>query len=993
MIPISVTISAFGPYPNSVDIDFNSFRNEGIFLVSGKTGSGKTMIFDAIMFALYGQTSGSLRKTDQLRCDKSENDIATFVELKFELRNRIYTIRRNPKYTLEGKKTAKMHHAMITFDDGKIIEGVKEVDSCIVELLGVDAGQFKQIAMIAQGEFSKVIHASSGDREKILRTLFSTGHYLSMEYKLREIVKKYEDELLVYNGKRDVFTSNLSEDFNLLQQQELIQISSVELNKIKDTRDTLLQQVALVEQSNKDISLYNQLTEQLKEYLLKQDHFNNIENNIDILKKCKQLKPSFDLLKQTENKLVTQKQNETLKQNEYNTNKEKLDNILIEFKQLDNKYLEIKNTENSIEQLKDQQTKYVSYQNHVKQLHNLKEKHNKLETTKTLLLTELNESNKSLDKLSNDLLLIPNLENQLNDIFIEKDSLKNQLILLKDIEKITQNISVLNQIELSNRETYISDNTILEQLEKQSSHTRTEYMNNQAGIIASALNDNDACPVCGSTCHPSLAKISTQVSLQDVEILETNCNDARTNREKSHTKLLESQSNVQQQQILLEQKQSLIKEGLNITVVKDVLLQLDNQFNEINDQLKLLNNTNIQTLKDKVNETENRIKSLDIELLDINMEASNIEGQLVGYSGYESIDVEQLENTLTTSKIHLEQLENNVKNVESSYKTFNENSMVLSRELELLDDSISLTIKEINDQTIEFNSLLIEYQLDEQNYLININSIHDLEDLIEQLTNYHSTIKVIQSKLLILQDKVKDKQLVDIDEVKLQISTINIDINQKESELNVLKELVTNYINNKKELDLLEKEYQVVLDKLQVYMDLKDMMTGKNKHNISFERYVLASYFEQILEYANIYLHKMTQGRYKLQRRIEKSSGGGKQGLDLDVFDVENGSYREVTSLSGGESFKAALSLALGMSEMIQSSSGGISIQTVFIDEGFGTLDSESLDQAVECLMDVQGSDKLVGIISHVEELKTRITNQIVIDRVNNISNINIIHN
>ena len=222
---ISLTLSAFGPYPDTITIDFESFQEDGLFLITGPTGSGKTMIFDAMIFALYGKTSGQIRQTDSLRCDHALNEIPTFVEFSFSLHQQNYTIKRNPKYYLEGKKTPKQPSALLILPDGKMVEGIKEVNQKMISLLGVDDQQFKQICMIAQGEFTKLIMASSDEREKVLRELFHSETYQKLEEKLKVHLKTYQDKYdLLLNKRKDLMQELQVEDHQeyLSKQTKLI---------------------------------------------------------------------------------------------------------------------------------------------------------------------------------------------------------------------------------------------------------------------------------------------------------------------------------------------------------------------------------------------------------------------------------------------------------------------------------------------------------------------------------------------------------------------------------------------------------------------------------------------------------------------------------------------------------------------------------------------------------------------------------------------------
>ena len=274
MMPISLTLSAFGPYPDTITIDFESFQEDGLFLITGPTGSGKTMIFDAMIFALYGKTSGQIRQTDSLRCDHALNEIPTFVEFSFSLHQQNYTIKRNPKYYLEGKKTPKQPSALLTLPDGKMVEGIKEVNQKMISLLGVDDQQFKQICMIAQGEFTKLIMASSDEREKVLRELFHSETYQKLEEKLKVHLKTYQDKYdLLLNKRKDLMQELQVEDHQeyLSKQTKLIASQQKEYDDLKKDLDQKKQQLQLYRLQNQRLIQLKDLKQQFQD-LKKQEN-------------------------------------------------------------------------------------------------------------------------------------------------------------------------------------------------------------------------------------------------------------------------------------------------------------------------------------------------------------------------------------------------------------------------------------------------------------------------------------------------------------------------------------------------------------------------------------------------------------------------------------------------------------------------------------------------------------------------------------------------
>mgnify|MGYP000445976532 CR=1 FL=1 len=371
MMPISLTLSAFGPYPDTITIDFESFQEDGLFLITGPTGSGKTMIFDAMIFALYGKTSGQIRQTDSLRCDHALNEISTFVEFSFSLHQQNYTIKRNPKYYLEGKKTPKQPSALLTLPDGKMVEGIKEVNQKMISLLGVDDQQFKQICMIAQGEFTKLIMASSDEREKVLRELFHSETYQKLEEKLKVHLKVYQDKYdLLLNKRKDLMQELQVEDHQeyLSKQTKLIASQQQEYDDLKKDLDQKKKQLQLYRLQNQRLIQLKDLKQQFQDLKKQENDYQELNKTVDTLKKAQetnylyisyikqQKKLQEDFLKQLK-KLEKDYQEKKVQANSLDykqQTKEKLQNQIQETKQLINQIYQYQNDYQNLQTLKQQ---------------------------------------------------------------------------------------------------------------------------------------------------------------------------------------------------------------------------------------------------------------------------------------------------------------------------------------------------------------------------------------------------------------------------------------------------------------------------------------------------------------------------------------------------------------------------------------------------------------------------------------------------------------
>ena len=427
MMPINLTLSAFGPYPNQININFESFQEDGLFLITGPTGSGKTMIFDALIFALYGKTSGQMRQSDSLRCDHALNEIPTFVELTFSLHQQIYTIKRSPKYYLEGKKTPKQPTALLTLPDGKMVEGVKEVTSKVISLLGIDEHQFKQIVMIAQGEFIQLIMASSDEREKVLRELFHSEVYQRIEEKLKERLKTYQDQYSLLLNKRKDYQEelNIEEDGDvyLERKRKIIQELETRIQKQEKQKEELNQQIQLYHLQNQRLQNLKENKKRYQDLILQEKDYQKLFKKIQLLKKAKETNYDYLSLKQQEAKInqMKNKREETL---------QKYQTLEKESQVLEQKYqtLSLKQQENQqlFKQIQEQKQlieAVLQYQHYYQNLQELKQTYHQLKKENTLF-------NQKKEKLQT------SIERDLETIQSEKQIETTCKLLQQDYQKI-----------------------------------------------------------------------------------------------------------------------------------------------------------------------------------------------------------------------------------------------------------------------------------------------------------------------------------------------------------------------------------------------------------------------------------------------------------------------------------------------------------------------------------------------------------------------------
>lgn len=993
MMPISLTLSAFGPYPDTITIDFESFQEDGLFLITGPTGSGKTMIFDAMIFALYGKTSGQIRQTDSLRCDHALNEIPTFVKFSFSLHQQNYTIKRNPKYYLEGKKTPKQPSALLILPDGKMVEGIKEVNQKMISLLGVDDQQFKQICMIAQGEFTKLIMASSDEREKVLRELFHSETYQKLEEKLKVHLKVYQDKYdLLLNKRKDLMQELQVEDHQeyLSKQTKLIASQQKEYDDLKKDLDQKKQQLQLYRLQNQRLIQLKDLKQQFQDLKKQENDYQELNKTVDTLKKAQETNYLYISYIKQQKKLQTLKLNQEdflkqLKKLEKDYQEKKVQADFLDYKQQTKEKLQ-----NQIQETKQLINQIYQYQNDYQNLQTLKQQYRMLDEEHKLFLKKKEKFENGLQRDQERIQSEQQVQSKYELIKQQYVRLNEQKVKVHQLSDYYDQILKLNENKSDLQEEY----TVVE---KQVDHERMQYnqmeklyFRKQAGIFALQLKEDQPCPICGSLHHPHPA----QIEKEDI----------------TKEKLDQQAKKVKQQEHRL---QDILQKILLSNQKKEMLVKQTKQLSsELNIQEEISKEIFIKEL-DHLSKDEKRMKKEYLELQDelkyIQKLKKSVALSLKDMSTYESKELKQAQS-LENIQVQIHQLSGKLDDslrqyeigeVNKNYQQVQKEYRQLSLEIETIQQDyekvknkyleIKTKISSLNQQIIQEQEIYDELDnkyhtaldafINEEEFLNLKTQINQISILEKKYQDYLISLKSLNKQIISLENEVKDSTYVDLSSLSETIKEVNQQLREKNDDLEKLK--IDYSLKEKmiKDIQKINQQLEKDEDTYQRYLDLYNLASGKNNARVSIERYVLATYFENMLIYANVIMKQLSQGRYQLLRKDDAGKGRSQQGLELDVFDQESGNIRSIKTLSGGESFKAALSLALGLSRMVQDYAGGIELNTLFIDEGFGSLDSQSLDQAMNCLMELHHENKLIGIISHVSDLKDRIERQLVVER------------
>lgn len=907
MRPLKITMSAFGPYAGEVTLDMQKLGKSGIYLITGDTGAGKTTVFDAISYALYGEASGNYRENTTLRSKYASADTPTFVELEFEYNNEIYKINRNPEYPRPNKRgegfTKQSANAELVMPDGSVITKIKDVSAKVEEIIGINKNQFSQIAMIAQGDFRKLLNCETNERSKIFRKIFKTEPYHNIEIKLSSLFNELK-------RNREKEKSGIEQYINQLKCNENDTLS-LELERAK-SGDVLIEDVIKLagEIINKDTLEYTKTQKNIESI---NEEIEKINSNIKLYENQEATKKAYTKASAQLEELKT-KRNECEKAyKSAEAQRERLDDLTRKINLINSKmskYDELKSLENSINKRAE------SFE---KSNNSLKLKQQEI----TLLEKEIDEKSKALEEVKGADLLAQKLT-------VQKEEIKKKAEALKELKTEIDRCKT-EQKNLKNAQSFAK--SALDEygaLENEYNQIYIAFFNEQAGIIADELKDGEPCPVCGSTSHPNLARKSENAPSQaDVESAQNLVKKAQEKADKARDTASALKSR-------FDEISANVK-----SAAKKLFGTDDNVFDDYNSNINALKKEYDCTLAllKTANEKLNLYQKLDKEIPKIQEKQKSLSDEI---------------STLNTQKA-------------SDEAFISENTKrVTSIKSELDFESANLA----KDKLKEYTNLSNDIK----------NAIEKSKNDFDDIKSKYDTQKGTKASLENALKEFKEIDLASLNEKSLKLNEYKKDVDK------TAKSLYSRIENNKSRVDDISKKRDILKEYDDKYVWLKALSETANgdisgKEKITLETFVQMTYFDSIIRKANIRLLTMSDGQYELVRRSDAETLKKNEGLALDVIDHFNGSSRSVSTLSGGESFMASLCLALGLSDEIQSSNGGIKLDTMFVDEGFGSLDGEALDRALSALTSLSQGNRLVGIISHVDVLRDRIDNKIVITK------------
>ena len=904
MRPLTLTVSAFGPYAGVTKIPFDELGSRGLYLITGDTGAGKTFLFDAIVFALYGEASGNARETSMFRSKYAKEDAETYVTLRFLYHGDEYEVTRQPEYIRPSKRgegmTRSRAEAALTYPDGHVVTKYKDVTAAVVELLGIDRSQFTQIAMIAQGDFLRLLYAKTEERSGIFREIFHTRAYAILQDKLKSESGALRMQCEEYAKSIAQYKDGILWEEEQIPEPEKLLITEELLHELDST---------MARQSRKAQELLHEIQET-------DDSLEQNNQMIGMARARKNMQEELD--KAVEEIAYLQPQLTPLR--------EKLDSLHHRKEQMEALKVQVLSVEEKLQAYEE--ADLMRQELHETREHLAKQEQEQVAATEELGRKRENHARdlKRLEELQDVEVQLVQLNQQIEQNKQQIDTWQKLTELLRETEHLQHDVE-------DKQEKYRVASS--EQQEKKKSYEQMQqlYLDEQAGILSEQLTDGVPCPVCGSLTHPRPAM--RREGAPDKETVDR----AKVKWEKSSLEMQETSAAAGRAKGALERASQtmydrLKAEGIDVAgdhvgkQLQNRLVQGKNLLNELKEKLeeikklkaeKVKLSAGIVELENGIRNAEQKCKECEQKIAELKLKLELTENKLQEKREmlpYETKDeavsrIEEKQSTLKRYDNDVKQAQNACQEKENAYQNALQKKETLRGQLVQSEQTQSL------EELLEKQSLLTSRRKDRQ-------------DIYQETAHRYQTNEQMCTAI-----KRQSRELM-----------------KMEKRWNMVKEL-TNTVNGN--------------------------LSGKDK--IMLETYVQMQYFDRIIQRANTRFMVMSAGQYELKRSVQADNLKRQSGLELNVTDHYNGTERSVKTLSGGEAFLASLSLALGLSDEIQSVSGGIALDTIFVDEGFGSLDESALSQAIRALTSLSEGNRLVGIISHVNELWQRIDKKLVVTK------------
>ncbi|MFC6040832.1 AAA family ATPase [Paenisporosarcina macmurdoensis] len=1009
MRPITLKMTAFGPYKYTEVIDFNELQGNQLFVISGSTGAGKTTIFDGICFALYGSASGSDRSESRImRSDFAEDNVHTAVELEFEIHNRTYRILRQMGHVKKGNKgsTGEKYEFYEKLIDREVpcVERqiVSEINVKVEEIIGLTQNQFIQIVMLPQGEFRKLLTSETENKEDILRKIFKTEPYKMISERLKKKRTLSEEELKIEQRTTNSYIQNIGASFPQ-RESTIFEVLTQDHYNIHQVISGLEEEASYYEEKiRQDHSKYEEayqkhtsksaefhqsksLNEQFDEWEAKELKLATLTEQLPLFEgKEKQLEKAerASVIEGIE-RHYRELQKEVLeKQQLWNGAVTSEAKAKIKLEQVNLQYNEEENKQEIREKLSESLVRLNDFLPIVKDMTSRESELKVLEREVVKLTANVqaieqqviaknvsaNLLKQDMDRL--DLQLIP-----FDDKLQRLSELNEQCRVLNEFLAIHQSMQALEAETLEKQVQFNAVKTEYMTLEN-------EWFTNQARVLAAHLHDGEACPVCGSKQHPNKNEQDQTVAPSKEQLEQAKSTLDRVDND--YRNALAKQNALMGQ--LSSKSLEVARFGVDIEQVGETYNKLEQSRLNLDVEVAQMRKGKDQLRKIKQQHQEQTLMVQELDAKKVEIATTHQEAQST-YEKNKAIYEDKLQSIPTEVRV-LSQLEQQIRETNERKAKLENAWRVVQQQLQEAREQHSssmLTIvhtehafqetKAKQDKADVAFRTALKSSAFESEEMYQQAKLRDSErhSLKEQIMEFKQARHTLIEQVADLAVKLANKTKVDLNDLHNELATLKLiyekalqEVNQSNDYKKAASNLVTNIMDSSKKAIVKEQQFNQITN-------LYDVIRGQNSLKISFERYLQIEYLEQIIVSANERLKNLSNGQFHLIRSERQESRGKQSGLGLDVYDAYTGQTRDVKTLSGGEKFNASLCLALGMADVIQSFQGNVSIDTMFIDEGFGSLDEESLNKSIDTLIDLQKSGRMIGVISHVQELKTAI--------------------
>ncbi len=1003
MRPISLRMTAFGPFPGNEQIGFTSLGENPLFLINGPTGAGKTTILDAICFALYGKSTGDEREAAQMRCDLAESGSLTEVEFIFELSGKKYLIQRSPEQvrpkknrveevTVQAPK-AKFSELIKGGEERLIVaKRVSEATMEIERLTGLNADQFRQVMVLPQGRFRQLLMAESREREHIFSNLFQTRIYKQLEESLKNRAAAIRKEVEKHNQVcRGILEGAGVESIDAMS-EEIKDLTTLkqQLEKDKIEKEKLFLDASSALQNGKII--FEQF-EQLA--FTKAEQTKLEERKPRILKLRERLQSAESALKLStvyENANRCRSEKDAALEQE-NKARQKSLSLKMALEEAEQKLKEIEPISAQLDHLKKEGVQLDAYgARALKLTEALKEKQvaeEEKRKAKKLLETinmELQEVSKTRDSRETELKILqanqaelPGLQLNLKEA---KDLLRKRSELEEKQKKITGLNSRLEQMEREGKKLAAVHESVLDDARD----LEMRWHQGQAALLAKQLEADQPCPVCGSVEHPepaiSMDAIPTESDLKQArekeQAAQKQLHDAKViyfelKRDKENLDAVVDELKTDLAEQAERSHDELMRQHKQLQEKVEDLLKQQNKVDQLIEAVNKIKGEETSK-KQKLEETNRRLTEKTAILAAKKAEFESAERELPK----EYREPGYLQKRIDETRLSIEKNQQKITEIRKVHQDCMGESKAADAAHMAARDTKEQSGKNLIEAESKWDSFLKDSSFDSESvFLEALLDEEEIRDLKEEIESFEKQVNQTAGALKQQTSALEGKQKPDLAALQEKLAKSNEYKQAAEKAFRETEGRLVQVEAIRKKLEKTESERKKLEEEYSLIGTLSEVANGMTGNKVSLQRFVLSVLLDDVLIEASRRLRLMSKGRYQLLRKEDRAKGGRASGLDLEVEDAYSGKVRPVATLSGGESFMAALAMALGLSDVVQAYAGGIRLDTLFIDEGFGSLDPESLDLAIRTLIDLQSSGRMIGIISHVPDLQEQIATRV----------------